>query len=654
MSWSSWVSREGLTTRQLWWRIGIVALLLIFYRAAFFSVYQHISGAAFLFAIVPCIAAGLMLGIWGAVAAIAALGIVDHTLALAVGAEGEVGAPAMFVTGSVKLLLGIGAGWIAQSTRRLWSANRQMAEEAARRKKSEAMLEQSERRYRALVESLGEGVGLYDERDVCVFSNRALLTTLGKDKDAILGVDFAEHFDTLSQSRVAQHRTNKTDRTVRYEVSPKDKPDNVLLVTETPLVGDEDESGGMSAQTLRVVRDLSDRIESERRQRELERQLQRGQALQSLAVLAGGVAHDFNNLLSGIVGNAEFALRRIPRAAPLELTQCVEEIREFAGEAAQLSRQMLAYAGRRSLAVGAVDVNVEVREALKLLHSMIEAQALLRLDLSDGIPQIKADRIQLRQVVTNLVLNALEAMSDKRGTLTIRTELQQVDAKRLSEMGAAEGLAEGAYVTVSVSDTGVGIPVELKDRIFEPFFSTKSPGRGMGLAASVGIVRSHRGWLDLSSEVGQGTTFRLLLPLVQEARQPVRRMTPVDLQPSRSGNILLIDDEVAVRVVTHRLLVDLGQRVITADSGRRGIELFRQHHATIDLVVLDLTMPELSGAEVLQELRRIREDVSVVVTSGFHPSNASDLLALPNVIGFLEKPHSTANLEAIVATMFAN
>lgn len=649
------MSQEGLSARQLVWRIATVALLLIVYRAAFFPVYQHISGAAFLFAIVPCIAAGLLLGIWGAVAAITALGIVDHTLALAVGAEGEVGEPAMFVTGSVKLLLGIGAGWIAQSTRRLRFVNQQMAEEASRRKKSEAMLEQSERRYRALVESLGEGVGLYDERDVCVFSNRALLTTLGKDKDAIVGINFADHFDTLSQSRIEENRAHKTDTTSRYEVSPKDKPDNVLLVTETPLVGDEVEPGGTTAQTLRVVRDLSDRIESERRQRELERQLQRGQALQSLAVLAGGVAHDFNNLLSGIVGNAEFALRRIPRTAPLELTQCVEEIREFAGEAAQLSRQMLAYAGRRSLAVGAVDVNVEVREALKLLHSMIEAQAILRLELSDGIPQIKADRIQLRQVVTNLVLNALEAMSDRgRGTLTIRTELQQVDAKRLSEMGAPEGMTEGAYVTLSVCDTGIGIPVELKDRIFEPFFSTKSPGRGMGLAASVGIVRSHRGWLDLSSEVGQGTTFRLLLPLVQEARQPVRRMTPVDLRPSRSGNILLIDDEVAVRVVTHRLLVDLGQRVITADSGRRGIELFKQHHATIDLVVLDLTMPELSGAEVLQELRRIREDVSVVVTSGFHPSNASDLLALPNVIGFLEKPHSTANLEAIVATMFAN
>jgi two-component system cell cycle sensor histidine kinase/response regulator CckA len=423
------------------------------------------------------------------------------------------------------------------------------------------------------------------------------------------------------------------------------------LVTETRLESSELDS---MSRTLRVVRDLTHRIESDKKQRELERQLQRGQALQSLAVLAGGVAHDFNNLLSGVVGNAEYALRKVPASAPPELTKCIAEILEFAGEAGQLSRQMLAYAGRRSLAIGVVDVNAEVREALRLLHSTIEAQALLRVELLDGLPTVKADRLQLRQIVTNLVLNALDAMAPNRGTLTIRTQTDCIDEDHLAGTGAFEGLQSGQYVSICVSDTGVGIAAEIKDRIFEPFFSTKAPGRGIGLAATAGIVQTHRGCIDVVSEPGRGATFRILLPLAQEPRTSTRRLTPTDLKLSRSASILLIDDEAAVRVVTNRLLTDLGQRVMTADGGRRGLELFRQHHATIDLVLLDLTMPDLSGAEVLDELRRIRQDVNVVVTSGFHPSNASDLLSRPNVVGFLEKPHNSANLEAIVASMFAN
>ncbi|HMA95330.1 MAG TPA: ATP-binding protein [Polyangiaceae bacterium] len=649
------MAEAGLAAVERTWRVTVVALLLVIYRLSFFYLFDRIGPAAFLPAVVPCIAAGALLGVWGAVGTVAVLTLIDSSLAHAIGAtSSSIGWAAMFVTAFIKLLLGIGAGVIAEVTANLRVANQKMGAEAQRRLESDALLEQSERKYRALVESLGEGVGLYDERDICVFANPALSVALRKEADSVVGEDFAHHFDSISKVRVTEHRTSKLHSTRSYEVVPKERAGDVLLVTETPLVQDTEKGDNKRVQTLRVVRDLSYRLVSERKQRDLERQLQRGQALQSLAVLAGGVAHDFNNLLSGIVGNAEFALRRVPRAAPIELTQCIEEIREFAGEATQLSRQMLAYAGRRSLAVGAVDVNVEINEALKLLHSTVEAQALLRLELADEVPQVKADRIQLRQVITNLVLNALESMQGSRGTLIIGTSSVEFDRTELLQWGVPDGVVEGNYVVIDVSDTGSGIPDDLKERIFEPFFSTKSPGRGMGLAASLGIMRSHHGWLGVDSTPGQGTRFRVFLPAKDESRESVRRLTPVDLKPVRAGKILLIDDEVAVRVVTNRLLVDLGQRVITAESGRRGIELFREQHSTIDLVLLDLTMPELTGAQVLDELRRIRKDVSVVVTSGFHPSNASDLLSLPNVVGFLEKPHNTANLEAIVATVFSN
>jgi len=302
------------------------------------------------------------------------------------------------------------------------------------------------------------------------------------------------------------------------------------------------------------------------------------------------------------------------------------------------------------LSTKAVDVNVEVREALRLLHATIEAQALLRLDLSDDLGKVTADRLQLRQVVTNLVLNALEAMSPKRGTLGIRTFAITLDATELVALGAGEDHPCGLYVGVSVTDSGMGIAPEIKEQIFDPFFSTKAPGRGMGLAASVGIIRAHKGVLDVASEIGHGTTFRILLPLAQNEEQALKRLTPTELKVWRSGTVLIIDDEAAVRVVTSRLLGELGQTVLTASSGPQGLEIFLKHRDKIDLVLLDLTMPELSGADVLVELCRLQSDVSVVITSGFHPSYATELLKSPNVKGFLEKPHTLANLEAIVGT----
>ena len=635
-------------------RLAVIALLLLVYSQVFESVFHRIAGAAFFLVLIPCVAGGALLGIWGGLLTVVVSILLDAYLATSVGSSVPADTSTIVVSVFTKLVLGIASGLVAQSARRLRLLNAQLTEEVSRRRRSEQMLEGSERLYRALVESLGEGVGLFNADDVCVFANPALCSALDKSREDIVGTKFAIHLDEVGQQRVAQSHYEGSVRSPAYEVSLSNRETSVLLVTETRLVDREQPTGNKETQTLRVVRDLSSRISAERKQRELERQLQKGQALQSLAVLAGGVAHDFNNLLSGIVGNAEFALLRIPREASIELTQCIEEIREFASEAGQLSRQMLAYAGRRSLAVGAVDVNVEVREALRLLHSTIEAKSLLRLNLADGLPLVKADRLQLRQVLTNLVLNALEAMSPNRGTLTIRTSCDALDETELRALSAPVDSIPGAYVAVTVSDNGIGIPPELKDRIFEPFFSTKAPGRGMGLAASVGIVRAHRGMFDVSSEPGAGTTIRVLLPFTQESDRPIDRLTPTEILPTRPRNILLIDDEVAVRVVTNRLLTELGQKVIVASSGQQGLELFRQHKDHIDLVLLDLTMPELSGAEVLTELRRLNKDVSVIVTSGFHPSDATDLLDAPNVIGFLEKPHTLANLQAIVATISNN
>jgi PAS domain S-box-containing protein len=622
-------------------RGALLLLLLVAYRVAFPALHGVMGNPAFLLGLLPCFGAALLLGLRGAVVMVLAVQLSDASFAVHLPGP-ETGIPAAVIALLGKLILAGGLGMTLDTRRRVAALNARLSSELGIRKKSEESLRQSEELYRVLVESLGEGVGLFDERDRMVFVNPTLASTLAASADQLLGKSFSDYVVRASIEPGLGPRLGG-QRAHSYEVTSKSSASTVLLVTETTLSS----VGPRGAVTLRVVRDLTERILSARRQQDLERELQRSQALQSLAVMAGGVAHDFNNLLCGVVGNAEVALRKVPPDAPPVLSHCLAEIRNFAGEAAQLSKQMLAYAGKRSLGIEALQINAELPDALRLLHATVSAKARLVLELADELPEVAADRFQFRQVVTNLVLNALDAMHGQRGVLTLRTEQLRLDA----EPAQRYSLQPGSYVKLSVLDTGSGIAPDALGRLFEPFFSTKAAGRGMGLAAAAGIVRAHRGWLGVDSTSEHGTRFGILLPLANDATPRPKSAPEASVTPPGARNILLIDDEPAVRVVTERLLNELGHRVMTAESGQRGLDLFSQQPDAIDLVVLDLTMPEKPGEQILDELRLLRDDVPVVITSGFQAQDASKLLGVPNVIGFLDKPHTLGNLESVLAVL---
>ena len=624
-------------------RCAVVLLLVAVYRLSFTSLHGVVGNPAFLVGLVPCIVAAALLGLRGALVVVVVVQLSDRSFALSM-AGAETGTAAGVIALLSKLLVAGGLGMVVDTRRRVGALNAQLRSELDARKLSETSLRHSEELYRVLVESLGEGVGLFDAQDRLVFANPTLSKTLALPADELLGKKFNDF--VVEGSVVEASVVEASDESSRsYEVALERSASTVLLVTETKLAP----GSPRGALTLRVVRDLTERIVTARRQQELERDLQRSQALQSLAVMAGGVAHDFNNLLCGVVGNAEVAQRKVPPGAPAQLSRCLSEIINFAGEAAQLSKQMLAYAGKRSLAIEALQVNAELVNALRLLHSTVASKAHLVLDLKEGLPDVAADGFQLRQVVTNLVLNALDAMAGKRGVLTLRTEPLRLDA----EQAKRYSLKPGEYVKLVVEDNGTGVAAEARERLFEPFFSTKAPGRGMGLAAAAGIVRTHRGWLGVDTTSEHGTRFGMVLP-VAHGSTPRRQGVPVaTVAPLVARSILLIDDEPAVRVGTGRLLSELGHRVMTADNGRRGLEIFSQQPDAIDLVVLDLTMPETPGEQVLEQLRQVRGDVSVVITSGFQAKDASKLLVLPNVIGFLDKPHTLGNLEQVLAALGA-
>jgi two-component system cell cycle sensor histidine kinase/response regulator CckA len=623
-------------------RCGILAALLLAYRASFGTLYGWIGNPAFLAGLGVCLLAAASLGVRGALVVIVCVAFIDRGLALQLPASDETGATAGLVALLVKLVLAGGLGLVVDSRRQALALNAELCREVEAREKSETSLRRAELMQRALVESLGEGVGLFDAQGRALFANQALAAMLGVERDELSTKTFSDLLTEDSRRMLAATPPHVGERRC-YEVVLEQNASTLLLVTETRF----EPNGSHGELTLRAVRDLSERVVTERRQRDLERELQRSQALQSLAVMAGGVAHDFNNLLCGVVGNAEIARRKLPNDAPPALLRCLTEISSFAGEAAQLSKQMLAYAGRRSLAIQALQINAELSAALRLLHATVESKSHLVLELGDDLPPVGTDRFQLRQVVTNLILNALDAMEGTRGTLTLRTEAVRLE----SPSNELYGLSPGSYVRVTVSDTGVGIHPDARERLFEPFFSTKGVGRGMGLAAAAGIVRAHRGWLGVEDTSPRGTSFAILLPVAQESmkRRASNPLAPNAAPAARS--ILLIDDEPAVRLVTGRMLSELGHQVVTADSGQRGLELFRQRPDAIDLVVLDLTMPEQSGEQTLDQLRVVRSTVPVVITSGFQAEDASQLLQMPNVVGFLDKPHTMTNLEMLLASV---
>ena len=388
----------------------------------------------------------------------------------------------------------------------------------------------------------------------------------------------------------------------------------------------------------RLTQEMSEREQAEDARRAIEAKVLEVQKLESLGVLAGGIAHDFNNLLVAILGNASLALLDLPEDSPAR--QSIVDIERAGQRAGELARQMLAYSGRSRLVMEPVELSELVRELLTLLQVSIGKGVIIKLDLPDEPVVVDADAAQLRQVVMNLVINAADAIGDRSGTIAIRVHHLRATLDYLSDVHPEAGLEPGNFAALEVSDTGIGMDAETQARIFDPFFTTKFAGRGLGLAAVLGIVRGHHGALRVYSEVGHGTTFRIVLPL--SASSPVPS-DPADDAWRGTGRILVVDDDAMVRTVARRLLESFGLTVDDVADGRTAIDRMSAEPAGYDAVLLDLTMPEISGPEVLARLRRIRPDLPVVVMSGYHEDDASKTLGA-TINGFVQKPFTPADL----------
>jgi two-component system cell cycle sensor histidine kinase/response regulator CckA len=388
------------------------------------------------------------------------------------------------------------------------------------------------------------------------------------------------------------------------------------------------------------------RADDERRA--LERRVQETLRLESLGILAGGIAHEFNNLLTGILGYAGLIRGEAPdNSAALAH---VLQIENAGCKAATLCSQMLAAAGRGRFVVKPVDLSQLIRASLVLLHSAMSRPVELTCVLSDQLPSIGADAPQIQQVIMNLVTNASEALEDRAGTIRLTTGTDELDAAKLACCVQSAEASPGSYVFVEVADDGAGMEPVLLARIFEPFFSTKFTGRGLGLAAVLGIVRGHKGTIQVSSIPNVGSRFRIFLPIRQQhqVHDPSSCSGPLP----RSGHILIVDDDPRIRDLTVRLLAHEGLETLTATDGADAIERLDALAPHIGLVLLDLTMPKLDGIETARMLRRSLPNIPIILMSGFSEQESTARMAGLPLVRFLNKPFKRQELmQAIRASL---
>ncbi|GMV24735.1 MAG: hypothetical protein AMXMBFR58_07660 [Phycisphaerae bacterium] len=399
--------------------------------------------------------------------------------------------------------------------------------------------------------------------------------------------------------------------------------------------------------------DVTEAKEAAEERERLAEQLRQAQKLESLGVMAGGIAHDFNNLLVAIMGNAALALKQLPAESAAQ--RSLSRIEQAAARASELTRQLLAYAGRDQAEPEPIDLAAVVREMVEIVEVSIDRSASVTVELCDGLPTIFADPTQTRQVVMNLLSNASEALEGKAGHIHVRTfraTLREAELAQLHTQGCAE---PGEFVCLEVRDTGCGMDGAVKARIFEPFFTTKFTGRGLGLTAVLGIVRRHGGAIGIDSQVGRGTTFRVYLPVSKHKHHHAAAPPPPPAAPEtpRSGTILVIDDEAMVRDVAKMCLEDAGFHVVAIPDGPQAITFAQDDASQFDGVLLDMTMPSMSGPEVFVELRKLRGNVPVLLTSGYAEENAAEQLLAEPKVGFIQKPYRPVQLVKAMQDLIA-
>jgi PAS domain S-box-containing protein len=513
----------------------------------------------------------------------------------------------------------------------------------ARADESNARLSSSEARYRALAENANDLIIEIDRALNLLYVSPSHREVLGMEEATFLGRDTLQFPHPNDRGAVATAFSRLFESRLPVEflarLRHRDGSWRFIEVRARPYETSEGELHAVA-----VGRDVTERRRHEEEQARFEEQLRQKQKLEGLGILASGVAHDFNNLLTSVLGNAQLVLMALPDRAPER--ECLQRVLTAGKRAAELTHQLSTYAGGGKPTFQAVDLCKLVEEMADLLRVSVSKKVALRSALPGNLPTIEGDRTQLSQMLMNLILNASESIGEREGTVRLEAGSLHVDEAFRADAVLGQELREREHVFVRVSDDGPGMDAETQRSIFDPFYTTKFVGRGLGLAVVLGIVRSHRGAIRVQSATGRGTSFTIVFPSASHHTVP---QTPA-LEPrprSPTGEtILVVDDEPEVREVATRMLEWLGFRVRTACDGVDAVEAFRAQADEIDAVLLDLAMPRMSGDEALDEIRRLRPDACVVLMTGYDATQQQGQTR--EAAPFLRKPFDAQELAEIL------
>lgn len=516
-------------------------------------------------------------------------------------------------------------------------------------------LKESERKFRMLAENVNDVLYTHDFNLTCTYISPAIYQQRGYMPSDIIGksilVLLAETskqpaIDGMERAkRLFKHDPGKLQghATTTYESIRRDGS-SIIVENTTSIVMDAD--GNPSV--LGVSRDITDRVLAERRKEELENALRHTQKMDAIGTLAGGVAHDFNNLLMGILGYVDILKTQLPEHGGA--IESIDVIDKAANRAKDLTSQLLGFARKGKFLSEPVNLNDSVTDVASFLYRTIDRRIELKESLSADPPVVIGDSGQIHQLLLNLAVNARDAMEDG-GTLTFETRIVEVD-EILAR--AHPGASPGLHALMIVSDTGTGISKDIQERIFEPFFTDKEPGKGtgMGLAMVYGVVASHGGIVTVYSEEGQGASFKVYLPLADEATPDVAMGVPLPLRHG-TGTILVVDDEPMLRDLAAAMLGQLGYQVITAIDGLEGLKVYQQRHEEIDLMIIDMTMPRMNGVECLKAVKEVDSNVCVIMATGYSTIDLAKQTADSNVYGLLQKPFRMNELSEAVGNALA-
>jgi len=520
---------------------------------------------------------------------------------------------------------------VRERTMDLMQTNQQLRNQMKVREEKEKELLRSEEKYRSIIENMENGYYEVDIDGNLTFFNEPLAEILGYSSDQLPGLNYRRYMDPETIEAVRKRfdtlrRIGKSEKLARITIT---RPDGRQRTLDASIALITDNTG-CSIGFRGVVLDVTERLNAEREKKKMEDRLQQIQRLEGIGTLAGGVAHDFNNLLMGIQGNVSLML--VDMEADDPHFSKLKSIESCIQGGSDLTRQLLGFARGGKYMVRPLDFNQIVKNTAQMF-GRTRKDISIHEKIEPDIWTVMADRNQIEQVLLNLYINAWQAMPDG-GHIYIETKNVALD----SNFAQTFHISAGRYVRISVADTGIGIEETIQPKIFEPFFTTKEIGRGtgLGLASAYGIIKNHDGAIDFTSKVGQGTTFYIYLP----ASDAVVRKAPTVMGDLTTGNetILLVDDEKVIVDVNRPMLEKLGYKVLTAGGGREAIEIFNSAHDRIDMVVLDLVMPDLGGGAVFDHLKTVKPDVKVLLSTGYSISGQAEDILSRGCAGFLQKP----------------